>query len=186
MTYTPEPTTPIENVSRGTLFALIALPLGVIAWLILWSIGFIASIVGFGVAWVAVKFYQIGSGGPISRRGAIRITVITIGTLLVAIVAGLVSDTIPTFAAINKVSYVEALVMPSFWQFFQSILSQPGVLPEVLPSILIGLALGALGCFSILRNALRATAAPAAPTAPGVTKPEQIAPKDVPPIPPAA
>jgi hypothetical protein len=41
---------PSENVQRGVIFALIALPVGVVAWDILWSFGFVASIVAFGVA----------------------------------------------------------------------------------------------------------------------------------------
>ena len=68
---------PSENVQRGVIFALIVLPLGIVAWDILWSVGFVASIVAFGVAWAAVRLYRIGSGGRITRSGAIAVTVIT-------------------------------------------------------------------------------------------------------------
>ena len=43
---TLEPRTPEENVVRGTLFALLAIPAGVIVFVFIWNLGFIASIVG--------------------------------------------------------------------------------------------------------------------------------------------
>ncbi|MES1169149.1 MAG: hypothetical protein ABUL47_00505, partial [Leifsonia sp.] len=64
---------PSENLQRGVIFALIALPAGVIAWDLLWSFGFIASIVSFGIAYLAARLYRFGSGGRISRSGAIAV-----------------------------------------------------------------------------------------------------------------
>jgi hypothetical protein len=72
---------PSENFQRGVIFALIVLPLGILAWDVLWSVGFVASIVAFGVAWGAVRLYRIGSGGRITRNGAIAVTAITVVTL---------------------------------------------------------------------------------------------------------
>jgi hypothetical protein len=70
-----------ENVLGGALLALLAIPVGVIALTLLWSIGFIASIVGFLVAFSAFWLYRRGSGGTISRVGAWTITAIVVFTL---------------------------------------------------------------------------------------------------------
>jgi len=53
MSETPEATTPSlpsENVPRGTLLTLLIIPAGILAWVLLWQFGLVASIVAFGVA----------------------------------------------------------------------------------------------------------------------------------------
>jgi hypothetical protein len=175
MTYVPDPSTKTENFARGTVFALAVIPLGIVAWVLLWNVGFIASIVGFAVAWAAVRLYLLGSGGLVSRNGAIRISIITIGTLLLAILGGLVSDVIPIYSRVANVSWIEALFSANFWTVFQQVQGRPGGLSDELPSILIGIGLGALGCYSILRNAFRATSKPKVATetlAPPIPTPE--------------
>jgi hypothetical protein len=176
VTYVPNTSQPVENIGRGTLFALGVVPLAIIAWLLLSRIGFIASIVGYGAAAGAVWLYLRGSGGRISRNGAIRITIIVIGSILLAILADMIAWTLPEYVKLSKMDWMTALTSPAYW----NIVTNPDVVAQSLPSILIGLGLSALGCFSILRNAFRATAAPAT-----ATQPEQITPKDAPPIPPA-
>jgi hypothetical protein len=55
-----------------------------------------------------------------------------------------------------------------------------------LPSIIIGIGLGALGCYSILRNAFRATAKPKGATetlAPPIPTPEATPDSEIPPAP---
>ncbi len=73
---------------RGTLLALLIIPAGIIAWVVLWQFGLIASIVALGIAIGALWLYRIGSGGRISRTGAIRVTIITVVTLLLAFLGG--------------------------------------------------------------------------------------------------
>ncbi|TPW65847.1 hypothetical protein FJ658_15365, partial [Schumannella sp. 10F1B-5-1] len=68
--------------------------MGVAVWLLIWSFGFIASIVAFGVAFAALWLYRFGARGPISRAGAFVVTGITAGTLLIAFFAGIVLDAV--------------------------------------------------------------------------------------------
>lgn len=138
---------PSENVQRGTLLALLIVPAGIIAWVLLWSVGFIASIVAFGVAIGAMWLYRLGSGGRISRTGAIRITVITIVTLLLAFVAGMITDQLAAFT--------RAFQAGRFLEFFV-INIQLNAGAYAIP-FLMALGFGALGCFSILRNAFQQT-----------------------------
>ena len=141
-----------ENIQRGTIFALLAVPAGVILFVILWNLGFVASIVGFAVAWGASKLYRIGAGGVIGRAGAIRIAVITIVTLLLALFAGIVSD----FAnASPDGSGLVAVTTPEFWTSFWAYF--PDLIGFYGTQILIALAFGVFGCFSILRGAFVAS-----------------------------
>lgn len=142
-------TLPIENVQRGTVLALVIIPAGIIVWVILWSIGFIASIVAFGVAFGALALYKFGSGGRVSLGGAIRVTVITVVTLVLSFVAGLASDGLPIWMQQHRQSLVEALVDPSFW----SALSRAAANSDIAIQLLLALVFGVLGCFTVLRAA---------------------------------
>lgn len=153
--YIPE--APAENVPRGTVFALAVVPLGIVAFVVLWNFNWLASIVGFGVAAGAVYFYRLGSGGRISRAGATRIAVITIATMLLAFVAAVVFDVLIAFTGETDSTWIAALTSPEFWAFNSYVLAQPGVLSSYLPSFLIGLGLSALGCFSVLRGAFQSS-----------------------------
>ena len=165
MSFEPAEHQPAENVARGTLFALVAVPAGVIVWVVLWNFGFIASIVGFGVAYAAMFLYRFGSGGVLSRTGALRVALVTIGTLLIAFFGGVVSDVLGVWTAETGEGVLAGLVSPDFWTAFQQIIALDGVAASYLPDFGLALLFGALGCFGLLRRAFRSTA-PAAPVAP--------------------
>ena len=154
-------TTPVpeENVTRGTLLALLVIPLGVIVWTIIWNVGFIASIVSFGVAFLAVFLYQRGSGGTISRAGAIRVILIVVVTVALSLFIGVVSEVAIAIGQAADISPFDAVASPNFWPFFNEILAEPDVQKELLPAIGLGILFAALGCFSTLRRAFKGTAA---------------------------
>jgi len=169
MSATPEPTTPSqpsENIPRGTLLALAIIPAGIIAWVILWQFGLIASLVALGIALGALWLYRFGSGGRISRTGAIRITIITVVALLLAFLAGLVSDVVPFYASQRNIPVVSALTSGEFWEFFNHTLSNN--LGNVAVQFVLALVFGALGCFSVLRTAFVQTRAAEASAVPPV------------------
>ncbi len=174
----PSPSSlPSENVQRGVILALVALPLGVVAWDVLWGFGFVASIVSFGIAYLAARLYRFGSGGRVSRSGAIAIATITIGTLIIAFISGFAVELVGEYSRITGASIPESLVSSRFWTIVFAAMTAP----QSLISLLLAAAFGALGCFGILRGAFRQSAAqagvgaepaatvpvpPAAPTAP--------------------
>src|ERR1700761_6416271 len=108
----PRPQQPVENVLGGALLALLAVPLGVVILVLIASIGFVASIVGFVVAFAALWLYRRGSGGIISRSGAWIVTAIVVVTLLVGIWAVEVVD----FA--RGIGHLDNLNAPGFWDQF--------------------------------------------------------------------
>ena len=157
------PSLPSENVQRGTLVALLIIPAGIIVWVLLWRFGFIASIVAFGISLGALWLYRFGSGGRISRTGAIRVTIITIAALALSFFAGLVSDVVPLYASQRNIDVVSALTSSEFWTFFNHALSNN--IGNVAVPLLLAAVFGVLGCFSVLRTAYRQTAPAAAPDA---------------------
>ncbi len=178
------PDAPPENVQRGVAFAVIALPLGIIAWDLLWSVGFIASIVALGVAYLALRLYRVGSGGPIGRPGAIAVTVVTIVTLVLAFISGFAFDMVGLYSSQHGTSVPETLVTPGFWaSVFASMASGQNAISFLLAGVF-----GLLGCFGILRTAFRQTRPQSAgsvlPGARLMYPPQQDAPP-VPPAPPA-
>jgi hypothetical protein len=173
---------PHENIARGTIFSLVAVPLGIIVWVILWRFGFVASIVGFGVAFAAMFLYRLGAG-TLGRQGAIRIAIVTIVTLLLAFAAGVVSDMLDVWTGETGQDAFSSLLSPEFWDAFQIVLALPGVVSGYLPNFGLALLFGALGCFQLIRSAFREAAAPAAPlTMPTPTS----SPSDAPALPPVA
>jgi hypothetical protein len=173
---------PPENVQRGVAFALIVVPLGIVAWDLLWNIGFVASIVAFGVAWGALRLYRIGSNGVFGRSGAIAVAVVTIATLVLAFVSGYAVALVAPFSKAAGTSIPESLVDGRFW----GIVVQAMTTGRALISLLLAAAFGALGCFTLLRAAFRVTrpgAASGQVAAPSA--PHQPADPGVPPVPPA-
>jgi hypothetical protein len=149
-----------ERVARGTLFALVVIPLGIAAWVLLWEVNFVAPLVGLGIAWGAVALYRLGSGGAISRAGAIGVSIIAIGTTLVAALAGLVSDILPIYSRGVSGNWFQALFTANFWTAFQRAQDRPGGLPDEFPWIVLGIGLCVLGCFVLLRRSFRKTPSP--------------------------
>jgi hypothetical protein len=145
-----QPSLPPENVLRGSLFALIALPLGVLVWLLIWSFGFIASIVAFGVAIAAAFFYRVGAGGRISKLGGWIVTAVTVVTLVVAWFAGLALDVVRYISDESGVSWLEALNGPYFAELYALVIRDP--YGDLITSAIATIAFGALGSFSVLRS----------------------------------
>lgn len=168
-----QPDVPVEDVNRGTVVALLALPVGVILWVLVWSLGFIVSIITFGVAYLAMFLYRLGSGGTIGRAGAVRVAIITLVTLALAIFAGLVADVAIGIGSVTGVGPVEALGNPAFGEVFTSYITDPE--SGLLLNLGLAIGFGLLGCFGILRSAFSATAEPApafgAPTYPSLAQP---------------
>ena len=153
--------TPVENVGKGTAFALLAIPAGVAVWLVLWKFGFIASIVGFGVVWAAVQLYVRGSGGVISRVGAVAILGVVVVTLLLSFLSGMVYDAASQIGDLSGLSTWEAFTHDGFWSAFWD--AFPDALPSYRKDFLIASAFGALGAFSMLRAVFQQAAQPVQP-----------------------
>lgn len=148
----PEPFTQSEHVSRGLALALLIIPAGVIVWTVLWNIGFIASIVTWGVAIGAVWLYRAGSKARVTRGAFWGIIAIVAVTVVLSLLAGIYSDLV----AALKIPLGDALTDDRVWGLFADNLFTNGDMwQSYLPSILLALLFAVLGCFTTLRRASR-------------------------------
>ena len=141
----PRSQAPTENVVAGALLALLAIPVGVVLLALLESVGLIASIVGFAVAFAALWLYRRGSGGFVSRSGAWVVTAIVLVTLLLGIWANFV------IIVAGGLGHLDKLNDPAFWSLFGDVF--PQLLSENVLFVLLALAFGVLGSFRLLRRA---------------------------------
>ncbi|MHC5797762.1 hypothetical protein ACVXZ4_16555 [Lacisediminihabitans sp. FW035] len=171
------PTPLPENVVRGGIFALVAVPVGIVLWVVIWSIGIVSAIVAFAVAAFAAWLYRKGSGGLVSKVGALVIAAIVLGTILLSFYFGLVSDYAKFAGEQLGLNPFAAVLDPLFWPNFNADFGL--LLNGNLLNLVFALALGTLGAFSVIRKAYRSGSAPApaavAPPVPPVTNPAEPA-----------
>lgn len=156
---TPAVVLPPENVVRGLLLALITVPLGVIAFSIIYSLGYIASIVALGVAVVAYFLYRRGSGGRVSTVGALVVAGVTIGTLVLAFLVAQYVAVAVALADVYGMSWFEVLTAPEFGSVAAEILADPEVSSGIVGDGIFTAIFGLLGCGAVLFNAFRAARA---------------------------
>ncbi|ANF31297.1 hypothetical protein A0130_06105 [Leifsonia xyli] len=147
-----QPFTEPERVARGLALALLVIPAGVIVWTILWSIGFIASIVSWGVAVGAVWLYRRGSKARVTRGAFWGIIAIVVVTVVLSLLAGIFTDVV---AAVG-IPFTEALTNSKFWDvYFDNVFNNGDMWQAYLPQVLLALLFAALGCFMTLRRLAR-------------------------------
>jgi hypothetical protein len=141
-----------ERVIRGIALALLIIPIGVVAWTILWNIGFIASIVSWGVAAGALWLYRVGSKARVTRGAFWAIVAIVVVTVVLSLLAGIFSD----LASAVDVPLFEALTRSDFWRLFgENVFDNPEMWQAYLPQVVLALLFAALGCFMTIRRLAR-------------------------------
>jgi len=157
-----------ENVVRGGMLALIVIPVGVVVWVLIWSIGVVASIVAYGIAFAAVWLYRRGSGGIVTRAGAWTVTAVVVVTLLLGFWLGL---------AVNYaggLKHLDYFNNPQFWTLFQT--NFGALVQQNLVGLLLAIAIGAAGTIRVLGRAFATARATSTTTATFGTAPTIIPP----------
>lgn len=142
----PAPRT--EKVLPGLLLALLAIPIGIVLWVIIWNFGYVSLIVGFLVAGLSVFLYKKGSGGPTGLAGIVVIAIITLVTVLLGFIAGLASD----YARMHGLNLLSGLGNSELWSGFSR--SFPTLFKANLPYFGIAVLAGLIGVGTILRSTL--------------------------------
>lgn len=138
-----------ERVGRGILLSLLIIPAGVIAWTIIWQLGFMSAIIAFGVALGGAWLYRRGSGGRMGLAGIISTIAVTLVTLVLSFLAGIATD----LAAFLEIDTWTAITSPEFWDlYFLNIFDNPDLWSELTGDILFALLFAALGTFSVFRS----------------------------------
>lgn len=143
----------LEHMLRGAVFALAMVPVGVALWLILWKMGWMASIVAFVTAAGAAKLYiagsTVGSGGSITRRGAWVVVAVTVVTVLLSFLGTIWLDLADYLGA----SPLALLFEPEAWDLLgYNLTSNADLIEGLKGEFLMALLFSALGCFFTLRQ----------------------------------
>ncbi|HEV2403355.1 MAG TPA: hypothetical protein VGS08_04090 [Candidatus Saccharimonadales bacterium] len=143
--------TPNER-RKGLLLSLLAIPAGIVGWDILWRYGFIASIVSWGIAYLALKLYRKGSGSnPDKDAAQFLIGIVTIGVVL-SLLSGIIMDAQLWYSGQYHVSTFQAYTSTDFWSTVLNNLTTNGALwGSYVSSIVISVIFAALGCYRIIR-----------------------------------
>lgn len=136
------------NTKKGLLLASIVAPVGIAAWVILWQMGFIASIVAFGVAYGAVWLYKKGSGDDKVQKAVLPLLAIILVTVILAFLAGVVSD--GWYAYTTKFEGTESFWSAEFWGFIGDNFANADLWSQYVGDIVISIAFAALGAGSIV------------------------------------
>jgi len=144
------------NYKRGALFALGGPLVGIIAWVIVWQVGFIASIVAFLMAWLTIKLFRLGAGG-IDRKSLNIVLPYIVAGLLLAILASMADDAAHFVMKQNELAgfsdFWFVITKPDFWDFwFYNLTHNSLVWKDFIGSILASLALAALGTYSTIKS----------------------------------
>ncbi|MDP5228163.1 MULTISPECIES: hypothetical protein [Arthrobacter] len=142
------------GLAGGTLLALGTVPLGVLAWALLWNAHVISSVVAFAVSLLAAQLYIIGSRHRVTRTGAWVVMAITVLTMALSFLAGMWLDMIDVvgghpFAWIGSSGPWEELS----WNLSENREYQNEIIQNLWSSLLFG----GLGCFFTLRRLFAAT-----------------------------
>jgi hypothetical protein len=140
----------VEIVPRGLLWSLAAIPLGMLTSVLIWKLGYIASISSFLIAGLATWLYTQGARA-VPRRG------------LVPLVGVIVAGVVLSFLAIVAADIVEyhgtpegqALGYPSALDMVAANLFDPKVLGSYGSDLVMFVLFAALGVFGTLRRLMR-------------------------------
>ncbi|MCI0158017.1 septum formation family protein [Leifsonia shinshuensis] len=138
---------------RGLALSLLVVPLGVGAWLLLSQLGWMSSVIPFGVGILACLLFRYGSGGPVSTRGGVAVSIVVVGTVIAGVVVGHTAAAVRGYSGSD--AGVAVLADPGFWRSFgDGYLTSPSMRQALFWNIGIGLLLGAIGTIPTLARHL--------------------------------
>ncbi|MBO1739534.1 septum formation family protein [Leifsonia sp. TF02-11] len=138
---------------RGVALSLLVVPLGVGAWLLLAQLGWMTSLIPLGVAVLACLLFRYGSGGPVSARGGVAVSIVVVGTVIVGVIVGHTAAAVRGYSGSD--AGVAVLADPGFWRSFgDGFLTSPSMRQALFWNIGIGLLFGAIGTIPTLARHL--------------------------------
>ncbi|WP_306958880.1 DUF2510 domain-containing protein [Arthrobacter bambusae] len=143
---------PAGALARGIALSLIVIPAGAVTWVILWKMGFIASIVSFGIAAGAVALYRAGSRHRVNRPAFWALMAVIVAAVIVSFFSGLGAD----IAAFLHMDPGTAATSREFWDTYWLNITDNSRLWEThATDIAMTVLFTALGCFRIIRRLAR-------------------------------
>ncbi len=142
-----------EKVGRGLLFSLGGIVVGVVLTVLLWKVGFFASITSFAMAYATVWLYTRGAGAPPKKGVGAVIGVIVIG-VVVSLASIVTADALDYLAS----DYPDASIAEKA-DFVAYNLLRPEVWQDYSTNVVMFVIFAALGTFGLIRQLGRARGA---------------------------
>jgi len=128
--------------AKGFALALLVVPATIVLWVVIWRMGFMASIVSLATAFGTVWLYQLGAGGTITKPAAFALFGVIIVSVVLAFLAGMASD---MHSAYVEVYGSTSLMSADFWSFYFSMLGNGEVWSDYSQDIMWALGFAVLG-----------------------------------------
>lgn len=140
-----------DSYAAGATGAFLGALLGAVVWGFVLCMGYVASIVGLLIGWLANKGYDLLKG----RKGKGKIVI-----LALAVIAGVVIGTLGGYAVgiwmntndILKQSGMDPLSASYLFDIFIDMLATDEIVGYIIKDILLGLLFAALGVFTMLKR----------------------------------
>ena len=137
----------------GAVGAFAGAAIGAIVWALVLLLGYVASVVGLLIGWLAEKGYTLLHG----KKGKAKILI-----LIVAIIFGVVAGTVAA-DAISLIQMINSGELPGWFisdvpEMMMMLFEDAEYVAATGKNVLLGLFFAALGVFALLRNAGKETA----------------------------
>ena len=132
----------------GTLGAFGGAAIGAILWALVLLMGYVASIVGFVIGWLAEKGYTLLKG----RQGKAKVVILILAIIFGVVAGTLVADVVSLGQMILN-GELQGFVIADIPLLMSLILQDPEYLAGTGKNVILGLVFAALGVFSLLRQA---------------------------------
>jgi len=142
---------PVEIVSRGILFSLAAVPLGMAVAVLIWELGFVASISSFVIAGAAAALYTKGATRT-PNRGLVPLVLVVLGGVALSFFAVVAADLVDFY----NTPQGQSLGYPSVVDFVSANLFTGNVLSGYGSQAVMFVLFAALGVFGTVRRLVRA------------------------------
>ena len=132
----------------GYIGAHLGALVGAIVWAIIWNFGYIASIIGFVIGWLAEKGYNLLRG----KQGKGKVVILILAVIFGVVFGTFIGQTIMLYTMVSSGELYEFTFADVPW-LSVALLFDGEYLASIAGSVGIGLLFAALGVFSILKRA---------------------------------
>ena len=136
------------NYLTGTLGALVGAALGAVVWALVLNAGYVASLVGLLIGWLADKGYNLCKG----KQGKAKVAILIVAVIF-GVVAGTLGADVMTLASMISSGELYGFTFGDIPAIILLLMQEdPAYLSATLSNIGTGLLFAALGVFFILRQ----------------------------------
>lgn len=139
--------------ANGVLGALLGAALGAVVWAAVLLFGYVASIVGFLIGWLAEKGYNLLHG----KQGKGKVVILVIAVIFGVIAGTIAADVVSLVQMINA-EELPGLVYSDIPAIMLTLLEDSEYVAATVENILMGLLFAFLGVFAMLRQTGKAVA----------------------------